>query len=68
MHVTYQIKALGVLVHLDTLKFQNSRKLGKIDGKTVIQESNTFVARRATTRESLKKFKEKTSFWAKVEN
>ena len=30
LHVTYQIKACGVLVHADTLKSQNSRKiLGK---------------------------------------
>ena len=53
LHMTYQIKALGMLVHVDTLKIQNSGKLGKIYGKTVrIQERHTFVARMATTRES----------------
>ena len=45
LRVTYQIKALGMLVHVDTLKIQNSGKLGKIYGKTVkIPESHTFVA------------------------
>ena len=27
LHMTYQIKALGMLVHVDTLKFQNSGKI-----------------------------------------
>ena len=59
LRMTYQIKALGVLVHLDTLKFHNSgkidrkpKKIRKIDGKTVKnQESHTIVAQTATTRE-----------------
>ena len=30
MHVTYQIKALDVLVHVDSLKFQHSRIFSEI--------------------------------------
>ena len=52
LHVTYQMKALGTLVHLDTSKFQNSGKILKNSRKTgKFQKKHIFVARRATTRE-----------------
>jgi len=34
LHVTYQMKALAKLVHVDTIKFQNSGKFGENSGKT----------------------------------
>ena len=33
LHVTYQIKALGLLVHVDTIKFWSSGKFRKNSGK-----------------------------------
>ena len=55
LHMTYQIKALCVLVHVDRFKYVPEfwgKKLWKIFGKTLkIRDSHTFDARRATTRE-----------------
>ena len=53
MQLTYQMKALSVLGHLDILKFRNSRKFQTISRKfpEKLSKNHTFVARRATTRE-----------------
>ena len=56
LHVTYQMEAIGKLVHVDTIKFQNSRKFGENFWKNLenlgkMLEIHTFVARRATIRE-----------------
>ena len=51
-HVTYQIKALDALVHVNSLNFRNSGKNGKNSGKTRKTHENLyFVVRRATTHE-----------------